>query len=409
MRGCHILKHLVLMFSHFDTGGLQTLMLRMAEWCKSNDIRCLIIFESCDEQMFRTCKVANIDYLHSFDGRLISEVLRARIDAKKDLATVVTFELPEFLFFEEIRRKWLGDISIQHAIYNVSVGSMLYGMNIGGLTGRTIRILNRLLFVVMHKANQVYYMDAETRDVPFDELGLSRGRSDSIVIPLPMSISENTPLPHRYADDRMLLTVSRSVFPYKGYLLGLVRDFPKLKRKYRDLRLRIITFGQDMPRLKRAIESCPEYAKPSIELIGQSTPDEIKVHLKDAWLYLGMGTTVLDAANEGVPSIVACHSTEDNLCVGFFNDNPLEIARAKKGVLGSELIEKAAGLSSEAYDSLSIETNEAFRNIYNIETIIPTFLNIKEMNVGCFRSLLYRIGYLVFYKARIYRRKRLGI
>lgn len=393
------------MFSHFDTGGLQTAMVRMARWCRVNNVDCLLIFESCDDQMFRLREDFEIDYLQSFEGLDIARAIEDRLVKSDDGVTVVTFELPEFLLFERIRRRHLGGMSLQSVIYNVSDGSMVYGEEFKGIAGKLIRALNKAVFEEMRSSRQTYYMDAETHDAAFERLGLTVAVEDGTVIPLPMFISDESVLPHRHSGERTILTVSRAAFPFKGYLLGLVADFPRLKDRFPDLRLRIVSFGPDIRRLEQTIAECPEPARSSIELVGQSTSEEIRAMLRRSWVYIGMGTTVLDAADEGVPAIVSCHHTLEDVCVGLFCDNPMEIGRAVDGVPGVDLIISIARLSQSGYDELSRKTYEAYRDAYDIEKIMPNILQLEETGRKRIRPLVYTLGYLVFYWLRNLRRR----
>ena len=398
------------MFSHFDTGGLQTAMVRMSRWCKANAADCLIIFETSDDQMVGMCDDAGLPYLRSFEERSVAHAVRERFAAPGDTALVVTFELPEFLYFEHIRSNFLEGLDVHHIIYNVSVGSMVYGNNLAGPAKGLSQGLNRSIAERMRDSGQLYFMDAQTRDAAFDGLGLEGRDAADRIIPLPMFVSER-PDPRgldRFKSGRTILTVARAAFPFKGYLLALVADFPAVYERHPDLRLRIVSFGPDISRLEDAIEHCPEPARSAIELIGQSSTERIREMLVESWLYIGMGTTVLDAADMGVPAIVACDHTERDVCLGFFCDSPEEVAFAGEGQSGIDLICRVAEMQDAEYRDLARRTHDSFAQTYDIERIMPRVLTIRERGGGR-SSAAYRLGYLLFGRLRSLRRKALRL
>ena len=48
---------------------------------------------------------------------------------------------------------------------------------------------------------------------------------------------------------RIMMTAARAEFPNKGYMMGLVDDFVRLKEKFPDVKLEIIAAGDDMDKL----------------------------------------------------------------------------------------------------------------------------------------------------------------
>lgn len=399
------MTHLFLVFSHFDTGGLQTAMVRMARWCKDNAHDCLIIFETCDEQMVGMCNDEGLSYLHSFRAGEIAGAVRERASNAGDEALVITFELPEFLFFERVRSQYLEGLTVHHIIYNVSVGSMVYGGGLSRPFARIVGKLNRLLGERMRDCGQLYFMDEETRDAAFDGLGLEGKDDVDRIIPLPMFVSPE-PSPRSlgsFEGGRTILSVARAAFPFKGYLLGLVDSFPIVHERYPDIKLRIVSFGPDIGRLKDAIAHCPEPTRSAIELVGQSSTEQIREMLGEAWLYVGMGTTVLDAADVGVPAIVSCHHTEKDTCLGFFCDSPGEVAFAGEGVPSVNLIQRVADMDGVRYRDLAHRTYNAYAQTYDIERVMPRVFRIRETSGG--RSATYFLGYLLFGLLRLARRR----
>ena len=65
-----------------------------------------------------------------------------------------------------------------------------------------------------------------------------------------------------------IITASRAEFPYKGYLLGLLDDFVYLNTKLSDIKLVIVSDGDDINILKNRINNLPSNIQQKISLFG---------------------------------------------------------------------------------------------------------------------------------------------
>lgn len=366
-------KRIILAFSHFDTGGLQTLMIRISRWCKISGIEPLIICETSDNYMSSLCDDYGINVLKTYKQNGIIRYIKSNY-SDKDEIRIITFELPEFLLFEHIISKNFKRWNIQHYIYNVSVSGMIFGRQFSGIAGKVIYKFYQKIADAYYQNKQVLFMDNETKLAALSYYSISNIEGYSDVLLLPMFISEEP----NYLDIRQdnILTVSRADFPYKGYLIGLIRDFEKLASENKNLRLNIVSFGKDIVQLKNTIEKC-KYKNRII--LYEGLPDqEIKRLLANTRLYIGMGTTVLDAANEGVPSIVVFHSTMENIASGYFHDNPYIVGKFGSGKPAYDLLKDFFLLRQSEYIEIRKKTYDEFRKIYSIDTFMHTFLNITS-------------------------------
>lgn len=376
-KGDNKLKHVVLAFSHFDTGGLQTLIIRTAKWCKLNSIDCTLFYKTCDNNMFELCKNELIEVIPSFKSKDIIKKLTNILYEHDDL-TIITFELPEFLYFESIRLKKFKRKNIRHLIYNVSVSGMIYGRNIKGKYGECFFNFYRKLMMKYLENNQVIFMDAETENAALEYYQI-KNITPKIFL-LPMFISERNKKSNIIEkENKIILTVSRASFPYKGYLIGLIDDFCQINDKFDNVKLVIVSFGEDMEILRNKINGCHANVKKNIILKSQMSSSQIREILRQSYVYIGMGTTILDAADEGIPSIVTWHSTMSNISSGLFCDNPLVVGRYGKGIAGLSILEDILSLKKEAYYKLCDKTYLEFKKYYDINNILPQMIN-RELN-----------------------------
>ena len=364
------MKGMIIAFSHFDTGGLQTLMVRMAKWCKINAIKNILICDSSDENMISICQKENIEILKSFKKEVIRREISKFIE-DVDETILVTFELPEFLYFERICTKNFKGKKINHYIYNVSVSGMIYGKDFKGIIGKIIYSFYKKQVEKFYNNKQVIFMDVETQESALNYYCIQQHEWQDIFL-LPMFISEE-PQEKSTSNSKQvksILTVARAVFPYKGYMIGLIDDFSKLCQNHDDIILEIVSFGEDINQLKEKIlQQEPEVQK-KIIIFDKLSLQDIRKILKRTYVYIGMGTTVLDAADEGVPSIVSWHSTMENICTGYFYDNPIVIGKAGEGMSGYSLLDSILLLSDKEYKRLCKKTYSVYKENYNIDIIL---------------------------------------
>ncbi len=402
------MKQLILAFSHFDTGGLQTLMVRMAQWGIKNNINCLLIFETCDDNMIELCKKANIAFLQSFDPKIIKTKIEEILEECNDV-TIITFELPEFLFFEKIRLKYFRKNPLRHLIYNVSVNGMIYGKNFKGFCGKVIYQYYRKIVKKYFDNNQVIFMDDETCASALNYYKIDCDDYKKYVYLLPMFISNEPDYKVNLVQEKIILTVTRAKFPYKGYVIGLIDDFCKIFQENSNIRLKIISFGEDYEQIVKKIGNCTKEIRQNIELVNGMSLTEIREELKKAYCYIGMGTTILDAADEGIPALVTWHSTMENICSGFFHDNPRVVARFGQGVSGELLLKEVISLSKKKYIEVRKRTYVEYRKHYDINVIVPQILNRKVSQDKVILNSMELLCHTIIFKIRQLRRKALKL
>lgn len=118
-------------------------------------------------------------------------------------------------------------------------------------------------------------------------------------------------------DCREILAVCRADFPLKGYVVGLVKCLKKIRNNESNFHLTIISYGLDIDVLKDEIEDL-DY----VTLIGETSYEQLENYYLASDIYIGHGTTILDAAKRGVPTIVSTGMTMDFLTTGLFHEIP---------------------------------------------------------------------------------------
>lgn len=162
-----------------------------------------------------------------------------------------------------------------------------------------------------------------------------------------------------------IITCGRFDFPYKGYIIGLVREYALLKPRYPQLKLEIIGGGAGEQALLDVIASLPSEIAQDITLHGVVDYKELKGYFDLCHLNIGTGGAVRDGAITGIPSIpitdISAYTCEVS---GFFlgdksiwsiTTNPMDV---------KPLIEQAIAASKEEYLHLCRKAYDTFAEEY---------------------------------------------
>lgn len=157
-----------------------------------------------------------------------------------------------------------------------------------------------------------------------------------------------------------ILTISRFDFPHKGYLLGLIDNYVDLKKKYKNIKLFIIGYGEGKNQVLEKINNISNEIKKDIYLIGKVEYDKLNQYFDKVDLYIGLAGTVRDAALNSVISIPVRHYSLVCEGYGFLPESKEFIISNKKGNPIEKYIEEAINLNEEEYINLSKASYNTF-------------------------------------------------
>ena len=394
------MNNLIMVFEHFDMGGLQTLMVRISMWCKRNDMPCVIIYKTIDDKMSSIVLDLKLNAIEARNPNEIVDIIGKHISFNNK-NILMTFEIQDFILLEKIRKKKFNKYDFKHIYYSVSVGSLIRGKEFKGCVGKIIYEFYRGIVFKYYKNRNIYFMDDDTRSSAIQYYNIENGL-DNIIL-LPMDIND---APQYDVPEKNILTVARADFPFKGYLIGLIHDFEKISNEFPDARLIVVSFGKDINLLKDAINN--NSANEKITLYEGLQQSEINNLLKNTYLYVGMGTTVLDAANMGVPALTVYHNTMKNLTCGFFYENPPVLGRKfinEEGNPSIDYIYNTLRMNEKQYLETRRITFEAIKEYYDINTYMAKILGISVSNSKVLLSNMEFMIHDMLYGVRNLRRK----
>lgn len=184
-----------------------------------------------------------------------------------------------------------------------------------------------------------------------------------IVIP---PASETKVLDERTLKERIsrkefnLISVTRFQFPHKQYLIGLIKDYGNLKKKYPQIKLHIVGYGPGQHMVEETINSLDKDSQEDVRLYGELGAEEIAQLMRGMHLNISVAGSVVVGARNGVLSIPARNFCEGECEVyGFLPESYELITATKPGMRAINFIEEVINMSDDEYEKKCRESYDA--------------------------------------------------
>lgn len=229
----------------------------------------------------------------------------------------------------------------------------------------------------LYKSKSIAFMSKACLSNTCSLLGLELPGADSYIFNLPIRVkdwNENDIKRRKKHDPFAITTITRMDFPFKGYILGLISWFKKNAVKF-NLRLTIIGDGPSSNELFNGLGGLEDEIHLRVTYTKNVPYDQLNTVFSCTDLYLGMGTTLIDAANSLALAIPVKAYTRE-LCVdGMFSDN-IDLLIAEKGSGNfDELFLSVYNTTEEEYYNLIYHQYLSFKNAYDIKKMTQFILD----------------------------------
>jgi hypothetical protein len=386
-------------------GGTETLLLRMMAYYRS--IKCRVILLTLTpihESIIRDA--VKVDFEHYIYAKKKFYSLDIELSFNNvEKPIVITQYMPEFLRSFLLLRKSIYGVEFRHLLYIVHPGSTLY-------RPKFLNSFARIMILTLLKKKVLVFMDETCAENCRKTYRLAKSIELSI-FRLPMFIRDDFENFRPRNKIFNILTISRFEFPFKGYILGLIRSFHKLLEKYSDLSLTIIGHGAGKSEVDELIATLPSSTSSKITLLDYVPYHEITDHIIKCDTFVGMGTTVLDAANINKIVVSAVAYQRQNYASGFFHDNYRLIGEVYNDSVKFQefqnLIEDVINLNDDQFIHYSKMTKSLLREFYNIESIANELLQhtngyfstLEQALIGSLaKAYILRVGVADYIKKR---------
>lgn len=408
-------QNILCITSHdFVMGGVESYFMRMFQWGKENNCNNYLCIEkgSKIDEIWKNALEKNSVQVLEFmsDGFHLLFYNESKISFKfleNDNYVAISSDIHAYTKF--LYLKYFNNLKNLNIYFYILHPNSVYASK-----KRFLNYPYRLL--IKHCLDNIFCMDEETA-ISFEKTYKTTLNFSTNILRLGIEIHEykGKEVEAKCESKRKslnILSISRMDFPFKGYNIGLVNDFIKLVKIYPSLKLTIIGNGRNKKDLLKVISSNINVLKGKINILNDVPYEEIISYFVSSHLYIGMGTTLLDASLQGVPCIIAKSYQYGNISPGFFCDEynnlsgNLEINNSSSKTF-FEMIKNIINMSDEDYLNLSKRCYLVVKNHYNIDLVMNTILKSKKREeIKIKKSLLLFDSLLTNIQKFEYRKKR---
>ncbi len=373
----------ILVHRHMNVGGGQLLFQRLAKQLMDYGNSVCVFCETADsimEARFQKdgIKLKKIAYWDS-----VGEFFK---DLDKGIeCRVLTFDWKDYAKIYNYNK-----ISKKTIYYVLSPDELLVckSINIGFVKKIIFQAMGRS--IARHtKAGNIFYMDEisilHTRN--YYGKCLKANEADYKIVRIPIENTRESGFKVNFHENRKeirILTIARADFPMKGYMCGLI-DY--VGETDANVSLDIVSYGPNIEELKSKISSLSEDKRGKINLYGKVDHAQLGHFFQVADIYVGMGTTLLDAALAGVLAVPVAAYTMELQVDGFFHEDYRVLVLDKDSSPKAEdavkrfngLIQKIAKMDGKQYSELATRARDLVTENYGIEGATNRILQKFEM------------------------------
>jgi len=365
------LKFLFL-YSNLDLGGVQTLILRMSEWLHEHGHQVdLVIWDKSDGVLLRHIRqYANVHVLGVRHYQLLQLPYTASLKYRWSGFDVVHAFDPSSM--------WIGTQLARSLPLRLFVGVYhpeAYQFRTHSVHADHLRYDEALFSALPDCA--ITFMNEGTRQAHAHYYG--RTFQNSPLIPLPIVSSQNdvtgSRTPHR--NPYRIVSVGRFV-DFKIYPIGVMDAISRLRQLGFDIQFDIYGYGPLEDLFRNHVEQ-HGYAE-FVNIRGALQYEQFSTVLSKAFAFTGMGTSLLEAAILGIPSIAMKLYARDGTCYGYLSEQEgYNVGEDGVAQQVFDLLLRLFTMSESEYDSLC-ETEKTTARSFTMDTVMSRYVGYAVQN-----------------------------
>lgn len=305
-------------------GGTELLIERVSRVLKENAIKIIIATKSCvPEMMVRYDKQdICIRIVNSWNRKDIAKILTEYLEGE---IRAITFSIEDFCMVYSYNNS-----KVKTLLYTVYYNQLVTGGKTkNNIALKGVKRLTSNLLSDFFSLENIVCMDEHTVENTYCYYGnllkFPKNKIPFLRIPVDIVDIEKSRIEKKaFLQTNNILTIARADFPWKGYILGLMDYVANNWREY-NLKLRIVSYGDGMDEIESKYDSYDLDTRKRIIIQGKTDYDELEKLYDSTRLYIGQGTTVLDAAQRGILTIPVVPDTYMVMADDFFDDNPTRV------------------------------------------------------------------------------------
>lgn len=353
-------------YENMKIGGCQLLIEKIAvQTKKSKNNKCIVLCRDIDDSILRKLLLINIEVVYVDKWSQLSSKIREMSREEDEELNICTFTVNDYCncCSHKSRNK-------KTLLYAVHDKALILGNKQGNIFEKNIYYYFRKLLIRLEKEKRVVLMDEQTLNTTKKFYEFSEKWTPNI-IRISVDTNNVNPISKEMIECNLrqprILTIARADFPFKGYILGLIRWMSECSNS--EIKLTIISYGNDEKQILSCLEQIPPGVKKRIDLIGKTEYEDIDTFIKQSIVYVGMGTTLIDASLRGIISIPVKAYTYDVYADKVFHEDyrvlGLEMDNHSKNL--TNIINRILAMSADAYFDISRKNYDLCVTHYSVE------------------------------------------
>lgn len=377
-------------------GGSQTLLLRMCRWLTEQGISSAILCED-DSNEEIVDKLTEIGVkIFVLDVRNINNVVDILEKLHISRVEIISFYWNHYMDIELVKKKTA--VVINNIFYSIHPNSLDKGATFKNAIMRRVAVsLYKSILIRMHNNNAFISMD-ELNIQTAEQFYKYHFKNRPPIYHLAYQCTElpnvDTLISTSFRTP-IIMTAARADFPFKGYLISLLDDFCILKQKFRELQLFIVSGGNDIEILEKKVNEVKKKYNNDVILFPWMDYDVLKEKIKECKVYIGMGTTVLDAAVLYKPAIPVRYNTMENQAEFLFSENINIAAKLDCTAPAIRVLEKVLKSSKSEYERMCRESHQQLMKNYEIDLVMNNFLEHKCLTMDCILPSWFQVVHIL--------------
>lgn len=382
-----------IVYDNFCIGGIQTYFYKAAKLLLDKEYKIITVrnqripIDEAFKGVFCSDKIQDIS-IDDFDKSLITYV---RQDNCK--LTIWTYRVIDMAYAQRVRNAFpLGQVDVFYSVANFTGLDYYYEDVFKGRKKSNIQKKLSSIFELLNKNGQIRHFSLSHIDEMTKRYNLNFADYNKVFVPS-LNITRDLFDEQRcrklyHSETFKILTISRFDFPHKGFIIGLIQEYGRLKKKYPQLTYTLVGYGPGLGKINDAISSLSPEAQKDISLKGKCTPEEMANYYHNANLNISVAGCCSQGAFNGCLSLPTRHFTYDCEVYGYLpGSNQMNTSDAP-GEPVAKYIEEIINMDEETYVSKC-------RDSYNGFDFNRSYTDILDTNINESYIPVEHINYLI--------------
>lgn len=379
------MQHILFVYGSLERGGIETFLVRVSQRLSNAGVRVTVLLASrksapeLRDELSLWAKIIYFEDLHVFKVKSLHDLTLYQFFAPLSYNKVKNLlkDVDHIHFFEAL--SMLAACHLARLCGGCKVtGGVYYQYEYSTWDMRSSYFVNTLAFTFRHviPAGNIIFFSETCRK--FYEKKLQIDYSESSILPIGVDLSRLVRRDPARARKGRVVSIGR-IDPFKTYNFQFPYAVQALLAKGLQIEYHIYGDGKGREVLESQIREMG--CEQQVHLHGSIEYARFSEILEDAWLFVGSGTAIIEAAGCGVPSLIGIESELSPQTYGFLHTMPgIDYQEAdigyKKHNFG-DFCEYVNGMSVEEY-AILCEQSASKAEEFSIERFIQGFLELDK-------------------------------